>query len=120
MSLLDDPRNRRPLIGSIVLGVALFLLLWLVLRWPPLVAWLVGWTPVAFAAYGIDKWQATHAGWRIPELVLHALALVGGVIGAWAGRLAFRHKTHKPVFLAVLVVASILWAAIAVWSVVGR
>ena len=41
MSLLDDPRNRRPLIASVVLGLALFVLLWLVLSWPPLIAWLI-------------------------------------------------------------------------------
>lgn len=120
MSLLDDPRNRRPLVASVALGAALFLLLWLVLHWPPLLAWLVGWTPVAFAVYGIDKWQATHAGWRIPEAVLHGLALVGGVGGAWAGRIVFHHKTQKPAFLAVLVGASILWGAIVLWSVLGR
>ena len=103
-----------------MLGLALFLLLWIFLAWPPLLAWLVGWTPVAFAVYGIDKWQATHDGWRIPEIVLHGLALVGGVIGAWAGRVVFRHKTQKPIFLVVLIIASIIWGVIAVWSILGR
>ncbi|MFN8622937.1 MAG: DUF1294 domain-containing protein [Chloroflexota bacterium] len=120
MNALSDPRNRRSLIASVALGVILFVLLWLVLGWPPLLAWLIGWTPPAFAAYGIDKWQATHDGWRIPELVLHLLALIGGVIGAWAGRIVFRHKTNKPVFLVVLVIASIIWGVIIVWSVLGR
>lgn len=120
MSLFDDPRNRRPLIASVVLGLALFVILWLVLGWPTLLAWLVGWTPVAFAVYGIDKWQAKRDGWRIPEIVLHGLALIGGVIGAWAGRIVFRHKTNKPAFLIVLIVASILWGVIAVLSILGR
>ena len=101
-------------------GVALFLVIWLVLDWSPLLAWLAGWTPVAFAAYGLDKRAAIHDGWRIPEIWLHGLALIGGVIGAWAGRLVFRHKTQKPVFLMVLIVASVLWGAIAVWAVFGR
>ena len=52
--------------------------------------------------------------------LLHALALGGGVIGAWAGRLVFRHKTQKPVFLVVLIAASILWVALAAWALFGR
>jgi uncharacterized membrane protein YsdA (DUF1294 family) len=95
-------------------------LLWLVLGWSPLVAWMAGWTPVAFAAYGIDKRAAVRGGWRIPETVLHGLALVGGVIGAWGGRAVFRHKTQRPVFLVVLVVASVLWGLIVVLVLTGR
>lgn len=117
---LTDPRNRPAILGSVIAGVGLFLVIWLVLGWSVLLAWLVGWTPVAFAAYGLDKRAATRGGWRIPELWLHGLALIGGVMGAWAGRLVFRHKTRKPVFLVVLVVASILWVAIAIWAVSGR
>jgi uncharacterized membrane protein YsdA (DUF1294 family) len=120
VATFDDRRNRRPLIAATILGIVLFVVLWLVLGWSPLVAWLVGWTPPAFAAYGVDKWQATHDGWRIPEVVLHGLALIGGVVGAWAGRLVFRHKTRKPEFLVVLVIASILWGAIVAWSILGR
>jgi uncharacterized membrane protein YsdA (DUF1294 family) len=120
VSILDDPRNRRPLILSVAAGLILFVLLWLALGWPPLIAWLVGWTPVAFAVYGIDKLQAGRDGWRIPELVLHGLALVGGVIGAWAGRVVFRHKTQKPIFLVVLIIASIIWGVIVVLSILGR
>ena len=120
MATFDDRRNRIPLLAAAGLGIVLFLALWLIVGVSPLLAWLVGWTPPAFAAYGVDKWQATHGGWRIPEVVLHGLALVGGVIGAWAGRFVFRHKTQKPVFLIVLVVASLLWGAIAVWAVFLR
>jgi uncharacterized membrane protein YsdA (DUF1294 family) len=117
---LRDPRNRPAVLGSLLLGIGLFVLLWLVLGWSPLLAWIAGWTPVAFAAYGVDKRAAVHGSWRIPEAWLHGLALVGGVIGAWAGRAVFRHKTQKPVFLIVLVVASVLWGAIALWAIVGR
>ncbi len=98
----------------------MFLLLWWVLGWSPLLAWMGGWTPVAFAAYGLDKRAAVRGGWRIPEVVLHSLALIGGVLGAWAGRLVFRHKTQHPMFLVVLVIASILWGAIAIWAILGR
>jgi uncharacterized membrane protein YsdA (DUF1294 family) len=117
---LRDPRNQPVIVGSAVLGIGLFLVCWLLLHWSPLLAWLVAWTPVAFVAYGLDKRAATRGDWRIPELVLHGLALIGGVIGAWAGRFVFRHKTRKPVFLVVLVAASVLWAAIAIWAIAGH
>jgi len=117
---LRDPRNRPAIVGSLVAGVVLFAVLWLGLHWSVLLAWMAGWTPVAFAAYAIDKRAATRGGWRIPELVLHGLALIGGVLGAWAGRLVFHHKTRHPMFLVVLVVASVVWGAIAVWAVLGH
>jgi uncharacterized membrane protein YsdA (DUF1294 family) len=108
-----DPRNRPALASAVLGGAAAFIGL-LVLGLSPILAWMVGWSLPAFALYGIDKRQARSGGWRVPESVLHGLALVGGVIGAWAGRAAFRHKTQQPVFLVVLVAASVLWAAIAI------
>jgi uncharacterized membrane protein YsdA (DUF1294 family) len=69
--------------------------------------------------YGIDKRQAERDGWRVPEVLLHGLALIGGVIGAWAGRAVFHHKTQKTEFTVVLVAASILWAVIAAWALLG-
>lgn len=119
MSWMSDPRNRPALIGSFGGGLAAFLVVWLVLGISPFIAWIVGWSLPAFAMYGIDKRQAANEGWRVPEVVLHGLALIGGVIGAWLGRAVFRHKTQKPVFLVVLVAASILWAVIAIWALFG-
>jgi uncharacterized membrane protein YsdA (DUF1294 family) len=113
-----DPRNRPALIGAALAGVVTFALLWW-LGLSPLLAWAAGWTLPAFAMYGIDKRQAGQGGWRVPEALLHGLALIGGVVGAWAGRAVFHHKTQKPVFTVVLVAASVLWAAIAVWALFG-
>jgi len=113
-----DPRNRPALYGSLFAGLATFLTLWF-LGLQPFMAWMAGWTIPAFVMYGIDKRQARGGGWRVPEAMLHGLALVGGVLGAWAGRFVFRHKTQKPVFLVVLVAASVLWAVIAVWVLLG-
>ena len=113
-----DPRNRPALYGSLVAGVAAFILLWL-LGLSPFLAWIVGWSVPAFAMYGIDKRQAQLDGWRVPEAVLHGLALVGGVIGAWAGRAVFRHKTQKPIFTVVLIAATVIWGLIAAWAVLG-
>lgn len=112
-----DPRNRPAVIGAVVAGLAAFALLW-VLGVPVLLAWLLGWSLPAFALYGIDKRQARAGAWRVPEVLLHALALVGGVIGAWAGRAVFRHKTQQRVFLVVLVMASVIWAGVVVVAIV--
>ena len=51
---------------------------------------------ITFLLYGIDKWKAKRARWRIPESVLLGLAAVGGSIGAWLGMRVWHHKTqHK-------------------------
>jgi len=113
-----DPRNRPALVGSVIAGLAAFVILWW-LGLSPLLAWMAGWTIPAFAMYGIDKRQAEQGGWRVPEAVLHGLALIGGVIGAWAGRVVFHHKTQKPAFTVVLVSASILWGLIVIWALLA-
>ena len=49
-----------------------------------------------FSMYGIDKWKAKKALWRIRESSLLMLAVLGGSIGAWLGMKAWHHKTqHK-------------------------
>ena len=51
---------------------------------------------VAFIVYGIDKYKAKKAKWRIPETTLLFLAVLGGSIGAWMGMKVWHHKTmHK-------------------------
>lgn len=49
-----------------------------------------------FFTYGIDKWKAKKAKWRIREAALLGLAVLGGSIGAWLGMRVWHHKTmHK-------------------------
>lgn len=51
---------------------------------------------VTFVMYGIDKYKAKKAKWRIPEATLLLMATIGGSIGAWVGMLVWHHKTlHK-------------------------
>jgi len=51
---------------------------------------------ITFIVYGIDKYKAKHAKWRVPEATLLGLAVIGGSIGAWLGMKVWRHKTlHK-------------------------
>ena len=69
---------------------------------------------LTFIIYGIDKFKAKKAKWRIPESTLLLLAVIGGSIGAWLGLQVWRHKTqHKkfyigiPMILTMQVIATI-------------
>lgn len=108
MAKRTDPRNRGYAIGAVILGIGIFvaLMLWGKINW--YVAWLIGWSVALFALYGIDKTQSKLHNWRVPEIVLHALALIGGFVGGWLGMFLFHHKTNKPVFKLVLAIATIL------------
>lgn len=48
---------------------------------------------IAFCVYGIDKYRAKHSKWRISEVTLLGLAVIGGSIGALLGMYAWHHKT---------------------------
>ena len=57
---------------------------------------LIGINVLTFVIYGIDKWKAKRAKWRIREAVLLGLAVFGGSIGALLGMQVWHHKTmHK-------------------------
>lgn len=70
-------------------------------------------SPMAFLAFGWDKWKAKRETTRIPEKRLHFLALMGGWPGAVLGQKSFRHKTIKPVFRSILITISWLHIAVA-------
>ena len=58
--------------------------------------YLLGINAVTFIVYGIDKYKAKKAKWRIPEATLLLLAVLGGSIGAWMGMKVWHHKAkHK-------------------------
>ena len=84
-------------------------------------AWLAAVNGTTFAYYGLDKARARWASRRVPEVVLHALALLGGSLGAFAAMQLFRHKTVKGPFRVVfwLIVAVqivlLLWVVKEVW-----
>ena len=56
---------------------------------------------VAFGLYRIDKQRAARGDWRVREITLHVVALLGGWPGALAAQRVFRHKTSKRSFLIV-------------------
>jgi uncharacterized membrane protein YsdA (DUF1294 family) len=77
--------------------------------------WLAIASGITFLLYGFDKTQSKNGGWRVPEVVLHGLALAGGFPGGWAGRSIFRHKTKKGIFVFVLAVSTALHLGLVYW-----
>jgi uncharacterized membrane protein YsdA (DUF1294 family) len=61
-----------------------------------IVIYLVVINVATFFTYGIDKWKAKCSKWRIREVALLVLAILGGSVGAWLGMKVWHHKTqHK-------------------------
>ena len=65
---------------------------------PFALAWFVAFSVVTFLAFGYDKWRASRAGWRVPEMSLVLLGALGGWLGGLIGMQIFRHKTAKWTF----------------------
>ena len=57
---------------------------------------------VTFIIYWFDKWMARANSWRVPELILWLLALLGGSVGALLAVELLRHKSKKLSFQLVL------------------
>ena len=75
---------------------------------------------LTFLLYGIDKWKANRARWRIPESVLLGMAAFGGSIGAWLGMRVWHHKTQHKKFrygVPVILLAQII---LLVWIFLPR
>jgi uncharacterized membrane protein YsdA (DUF1294 family) len=76
---------------------------------PPLAAYLVGVNIAALLLYGYDKRASgRESATRVPELTLHAFALLGGSPLAFVGQRVFRHKTRKRSFQIVF------WSIVAI------
>ena len=85
---------------------------------PPLIGYLSGINLAAMALYGYDKQAAIKNRLRVPENVLHLVALLGGSPAALLSRKMFRHKTVKTSFrisfwlivaVQVAVIAAAFW-----------
>jgi uncharacterized membrane protein YsdA (DUF1294 family) len=102
-----SPVKTFSLVG-IVLVVIVGALIYFFTRWSFYWIWLISLSIITFLLYGYDKAQAKIGGTRVPEVVLHGLALLGGFVGGWLGRFAFHHKTRKMSFTIVLTIATVL------------
>lgn len=99
------------ILGIVVVGLAVS---WLT-NWQPYFVWLVTSSLILFLLYGFDKSQARSQGSRVPESLLHSLALLGGFAGGWLGRAVFRHKTRKRIFTLVLLISTLLYLGLTAW-----
>ncbi|MGX2039224.1 DUF1294 domain-containing protein [Methylocaldum sp. MU1018] len=62
---------------------------------------------LAIVLYGLDKKNAITGQWRIPEIYMHVVELMGGWPGALLAQNDFRHKIRKSRY------RKILWSIIA-------
>lgn len=60
--------------------------------------YLAGINLVTFLVYGADKRRARRGSWRVPEVTLLTLAVLGGAGGALLAMVLFHHKTRKARF----------------------
>ncbi len=104
----------KKLFSGLGLVLVLALVLWR-LGLAPLYAYLGGVNVATLLFYGYDKRQAVVGRTRVPEVVLHAAALLGGSPGALAGQMLFRHKTQKRRFKMVFA-AIVLVQIVAVYA----
>ncbi|MBR4786911.1 MAG: DUF1294 domain-containing protein [Bacteroidales bacterium] len=74
---------------------------------------------ITFLVYGIDKFKAQHARWRVPESVLLGLAAIGGSIGAWLGMMVWRHKTQHNKFKYGVPLILIIQIGLLIWAIIS-
>jgi len=84
--------------------------------WFPLL-YLVVINAVAFLAMWWDKRKAVKNQWRVAEVTLQLLGIIGGAIGILGGMYKFRHKTKKMSFLAAAIVGLII--SLIIYWIVG-
>ena len=74
----------------------------------------------SFVTYGIDKWKAKKAKWRIREASLLLLAVLGGSVGAWLGMRVWHHKTQHKKFKYGVPALIVVQLALIVYFLYGR
>lgn len=70
---------------------------------------------IGFVVMGVDKKRAVRRAWRISEVSMFGIALLGGALGCMLGMQFFRHKTKHwyfkygmPIIFAVQVLCGVL------------
>lgn len=103
---------------TLLLGAGWWWLFGQARSWPlALACWLFAVNAVAFGYYGYDKWRSRQSGSRVPEFVLHALAVAGGSLGAYLGMHVLRHKTIKGSFRIAFWLIVVLQVTLLGWIV---
>jgi uncharacterized membrane protein YsdA (DUF1294 family) len=104
-------------LAAVILLVGIGIALWQFTSLHPAWIYLIAVSVITFLFYGYDKFQARQNKTRIPEMVLHLLALAGGTIGAFLGQILFRHKTNKWQFQLVFILIILAQLGLIVWWV---
>lgn len=79
--------------------------------------WLIIINIITFAVFGIDKKKAIDGKFRIKELTLFVLSLLGGSFGGLIAMHTFHHKTRKWYFKFGIPLILVAWVAMIVWLV---
>lgn len=77
--------------------------------------WLIIINIITFAVFGIDKKKAIDGKFRISELTLFILSLLGGSLGGLIAMRALHHKTRKWYFKFGIPLILIAWVALIAW-----
>lgn len=73
--------------------------------------WLIIINIITFVVFGIDKKKAIDGKFRISELTLFVLSLLGGSLGGFIAMHTFHHKTKKWYFkfgIPLILIAQVL------------
>lgn len=79
--------------------------------------WLIIINIITFAVFGIDKKKAIDGKFRVSELTLFVLSLLGGSLGGLIAMHTFHHKTRKWYFKFGIPLILIAWIALISWLV---
>lgn len=79
--------------------------------------WLIVINIITFVVFGIDKKKAIDGKFRIKELTLFVLSLLGGSLGGLIAMHTFHHKTRKWYFKFGIPLILIAWVAMIAWLV---
>ena len=74
--------------------------------------WLIVINIITFAVFGIDKKKAIDGKFRIKELTLFVLSLLGGSLGGFIAMHTFHHKTRKWYFKFGIPLILVAWSTL--------
>ncbi len=66
----------------------------------------------SFALFALDKYNAVHCKWRIPEVYLLTAAFLFGAPGELVAMVTLRHKLYNPKFRLALPLLSMIYVGV--------
>lgn len=84
-----------------------------------LIAYLILINIISFIIFAVDKRNATRGKWRVREITLIELTIVGGSIGGLIAMYKLRHKTQKMKFKIGVPVILVLQCILAIYMILN-